>query len=317
MRSVEFAENLAQKDGEILIIINVGEEAAVSLAIAVPIDTVEVDVIEFILDLREHVVIDVFTFERGMTVVGSLEFDCLGRTRRQGNFLHAAARNNIDVLNFGIGFDTAADALGQHLGLVLTQIVFHEVCVAGRVNGHVIKLVTVGREHIVAHGCREGSEAADAHRAVVKIKVCGRLGFFLGVFLILFVFFLLFVLGVVAIGFFLFFLGLFGAGCLLLGQFKAVERLGRESHEPYVIFRAPRAVAALAGAVAHPGYSLAVERPAGIGVAITALGEVHHTRAVGCDKGDVAVVPSALADIAGEKVTRIGAPDEIDVTVRI
>ena len=56
VRSIQLTEELAQHLAEVLIIINVGEELAVGLTVVVPVDTMEVDVIELLLDLLPCVV---------------------------------------------------------------------------------------------------------------------------------------------------------------------------------------------------------------------------------------------------------------------
>ena len=49
VRSIELAEELAQEFAEVLIIVDVGEELLVRIPIVHPVDTVEIDVVEFLL----------------------------------------------------------------------------------------------------------------------------------------------------------------------------------------------------------------------------------------------------------------------------
>ena len=57
--------------------------------ITCPVYAVDILVIEFIVDLTHHVVVDIFAFERRLTVVGGIELDIFGRTLGKVNLLHA------------------------------------------------------------------------------------------------------------------------------------------------------------------------------------------------------------------------------------
>ena len=62
------------ENGEVLVVVDIGEELIVMLAISCPVDAVNVFVVEFVVHLTHHMVENVFTLSEG-AVVGSLELD--------------------------------------------------------------------------------------------------------------------------------------------------------------------------------------------------------------------------------------------------
>ena len=56
MRTIQFAQHLAQHVTEVVVVIDVRQELFVSLAIALPVDTMNLGVVELVLDLTPNVV---------------------------------------------------------------------------------------------------------------------------------------------------------------------------------------------------------------------------------------------------------------------
>ena len=61
MRGVQLTEELAEELCEVLIIIDIGEEAAVGRAVVIPVHTMELLIVELILDLLPSMVKDIGT----------------------------------------------------------------------------------------------------------------------------------------------------------------------------------------------------------------------------------------------------------------
>ena len=105
------------------------QETLVGLAIHFPVNAMKVLVVELILHLLEHVMIDVFTFLGGMTVIFGLEFHAVLLAVLNGNLAYAAALH-IEVVAFGIRLQTSREALHEHLGLSFAHIAHHKVVAA-------------------------------------------------------------------------------------------------------------------------------------------------------------------------------------------
>ncbi len=73
MRGIELAEYFAHQYREISVVVYIREETAIVIAYRIPIKAVEIGVIKFVLDLFEHVVIDIRAFQRRLAIVGRVK----------------------------------------------------------------------------------------------------------------------------------------------------------------------------------------------------------------------------------------------------
>ncbi len=76
-------------------------------------------------------------------------------------------------------------------------------------------------------------------------------------------------------------------------------------------------MAAITGTVALEEHRLAAEHPLAVAIAIAAVGEIVNLLAVSLDESDVGVVPSAVADIAGEEPLAVWTPLKPDVAIGV
>ena len=102
---------------------------------------------------------------------------------------------------------------------------------------------------------------------------------------------------------------------LVAGEF--VERLAVEEHYVNVSFRAPAAVAAVAGLVGGPCHGLAAEGPAEAAVGVAASGQVGDFTAVYINQGHIGVVPAAVCLIIAQQIVAVGTPGEAQVAVAV
>ena len=223
--TVQFAQHLAQHVAEIVVVIDVGQEALVILAVAFPVHAMDVLDVEFVLDLLPDVVEDVLAFLIGTVVEVGLKADGLGLAFAQVNLLDAVARADKEVLAVLVQFHgTTAHALEHDFGLVLTQVMFPQVHAA--LEGClIIERVTAVGQDIIAQAGRVHGQARNAVTAVLQVKLQCRHGrLFVGRGLFLFIVFLFVSLVVLfLLGFFLLlFLGLFTQHLLLLGHPEAL-----------------------------------------------------------------------------------------------
>ena len=77
MRCVQFAQHLAQHLLEVAVVVDVGQEALVSLAVAFPVYAMQVLVVELVLHLSPNVVEHVGALLVGLIVERSFEVDIL------------------------------------------------------------------------------------------------------------------------------------------------------------------------------------------------------------------------------------------------
>ncbi len=103
MGSVEFAQNLAQQNREVIVVGDMGEEFTVVVAVVFPVHAVKVLVIELVGHLTQHVFVDVFALQRRTAVVWRLEFYIFDVTFGEVNLLHAGSGDDEYVLALGIG----------------------------------------------------------------------------------------------------------------------------------------------------------------------------------------------------------------------
>ena len=91
MRGVKLAKHLAKHLLEVVVVVDVGQESLVGLAVAVPVDVVQILHVELVLDLSPYVVEHVGTLAIGLVVERGLEVDVLGGAARCVELLDAAS----------------------------------------------------------------------------------------------------------------------------------------------------------------------------------------------------------------------------------
>ena len=136
VRAVELAQHLAQHVAEVVVVVDMGQEALVGRAIALPVDAVDVGVVELVLDLSPDVVEQILTLLVGLPVEGSLEADGLLLALGEVQLLDALG-DEIEVLEVLVGLHVAAAYTFHHqLRLLLAQVVTPEVVAV--LEGHLI-----------------------------------------------------------------------------------------------------------------------------------------------------------------------------------
>ena len=126
VRSIQLTEELAQHLAEVLIIINVGEELAVGLTVVVPVDTMEVDVIELLLDLLPSVIEDILTLCCRTVLKLSCEADRLELTTIE--LIEPRGRTDIDGLPVSTECQaTTTDTCAEELRRLLFEVTLPEV----------------------------------------------------------------------------------------------------------------------------------------------------------------------------------------------
>ena len=125
MRAVQLAKHFAEHIAEVIVVVDIGQEALVILTITFPVHAMDVLYIEFVLDLLPDVVEDVFPFLIGTVVEVGLEVDRFGFPFRQVNLLDALACTQAEVLLVLVGeHGGVTHVFEDDFGLVLTQVVF-------------------------------------------------------------------------------------------------------------------------------------------------------------------------------------------------
>ena len=76
MGSIELSENFGEKLLEIEVVVDVREELRVVLLVVVPVNSMEVRIVEFLFHLFPHVVEDVFSLSLRLELVISGIADC-------------------------------------------------------------------------------------------------------------------------------------------------------------------------------------------------------------------------------------------------
>ena len=320
MRGVQLAQHLGEHLREVVIVVYVGQEAGIDTAVVVPVHTVQVDVVELVLDLTPYVVEDIVALLVGAVVLKSLEADALGLAVGQRHAAQAAVAD-IEVLDIAVRNERpAADALDQNAGRVVLQVTHPQIHRAVLGADHIVELVARLRQQGQYPARRVGRKAHDAVTAVFEVELQrlhlrnGRLALLAGLLLGL-----LLILGLLLVAFLLLLrLVLLQKRQILLVHAELLIGLNVEEHDVDIILGAPRTVAAVARAVAVPDHRLAVQNPLGTAVRIAALRQVVHlARAVSLDQNNVLVVPAADADIVRQDPAAVGRPLEVLVSVRI
>ena len=277
MRSVQLTEHFAQHLLEVVIVVDIRQEAFVSLAVALPVNSMNVLVIELVFHLSPNVVEHICALLVWLVVELSLKLYVLHGFALWRHLLDASVGSEIDFLvrlvehHFSI-----AHVLYQQLRVSGHQVAVPQV--HAFLKRHIVVYVlAILVEQDVAEERRSDGESHDAVTTVFEVEF-QRLHFLCLRFLhfLLFLFFLLL----------LFLLLLFGHVLLCqrtLFLIHAVAFVGFkvEEHEIGIVFSAPAAMAAVAGTVAVEQHRLSVEHPFGIAFVVSALGEVVNLAVAG------------------------------------
>ena len=127
VRTIQFAQHFTQHVAEVVVVVDVRQEALVGLTIACPVDTMQLGIIELFLDLTPDVVEQILALLVGLIVEGSLETDGLHLVLGKVYLLDGASQE-VERLELAVGLHLSATHILQHqFGLVLQQIVAPEV----------------------------------------------------------------------------------------------------------------------------------------------------------------------------------------------
>ena len=149
MRSIQLAQHLAQHIPEVVLIINIRQETAIVIAIAFPVNLVQILYIELILNLAPDVVEQVSTLLIRTIVEYGLEVNVLSRFLSEIQLLDTTTRNQEQVIKLLVGLHSAAaNTLYQQLGLILAQVVYPQVSATFE-RGLIIQCVAL--QYSIAH----------------------------------------------------------------------------------------------------------------------------------------------------------------------
>ena len=150
MAGVELAQNLAEQLGKVVTVVDIGQEAAIFLRVAVPVDAVDILVVELVLHQTLHVVEHIFAFCRSVERRFGAEVDGFHITRAQVIALDGAVGHRVELLRGTVGEETSvAPALLEHLRLLLLEVHYPEVAVVIK-RRYIIEFVALGVEPEVA-----------------------------------------------------------------------------------------------------------------------------------------------------------------------
>ncbi len=150
MGSVEFAQNLAQQNREVIVVGDMGEEFTVVVAVVFPVHAVKVLVIELVGHLTQHVFVDVFALQRRTAVVWRLEFYIFDVTFGEVNLLHAGSGDDEYVLALGIGDNASRHPLDEQLGVAVAEVSLEKIGSPLGGSRDIIQFVPFWREKVVA-----------------------------------------------------------------------------------------------------------------------------------------------------------------------
>ena len=103
VRAVQLTQHLAEHILEIVVVVDVRQETLVNLAIAFPVDTMNLRVVELVGHLTPYMIEQILTFLVGLPCKGSLETDGLRLALGKVEFLDAS-RHEEQVLETFVGF---------------------------------------------------------------------------------------------------------------------------------------------------------------------------------------------------------------------
>ena len=161
MGSVQFAEQFAQQVLEVVVVVDVGEEAGIIRVVVVPVGPMEVFDIELFLDLFPGVLEDVRAFFSGFEFELAAERDVVEFVRGEGQPLEGGAAENEEALSVRRGGETAADILAEYPDIPFFNIQAAQVVAFFQLLGEIQLAPVRGQEMVPDVGCMR-SQAAEA-----------------------------------------------------------------------------------------------------------------------------------------------------------
>ena len=128
MRTVQLAEHFAQQFLEIVIIVDARQETTIGIAVAFPVDSVDVFHIELVLHLLPSMVEDVLAFFGRFVIEDCFKVYSLTFAVLDGYFLDTSTATHVEMFPFLVGYHhTIADSFHDKLGTVFFQVLTPEV----------------------------------------------------------------------------------------------------------------------------------------------------------------------------------------------
>ena len=275
VRAVQLAEHFAQHVAEVVVVVDVGQETLVDLAITLPVYTMNLRVVEFVGHLTPYMVEKVLALLIGLPGKRSLKADGLGLVLGEVEFLDAP-RYEEEILEVLVGFHVATShAFHDEFRFLFAHRMAPEVVAV--LEGHlIVQGVTAWRENGVAQMSGIGREADNTVAGIVQVELQGwllRLGGWLdfGVLAFGFCIFVGVLLGLLSL-----FLCIVIKRLLLFAHTETLVGIQVEEHDVDILLGSPTAVTAIACTVAGIDDGLAVQCPFGVGVAVAAIGQIVH-----------------------------------------
>ena len=321
VRRVQLAKYLAEQYGEVVIVVDIREELGILLFVLGPVDTVQIDIIEFVKHLTPHVVVDIFAFVGRTTGIVGLEIDAFLASVAERHLLNAGRSHYEQILSIFVGNHVPCaqtfckDTRVAHFKISLIK------ATSVRTRSHIVELVALRSKEIRTHARRRFCQTRHTVTTVLKVEfqrlhivLVGLLFVVFFLLIFLFVFFILVgLLGfLLSLGF-----GLLGKLQLLFSHVEFIEGIAVEEHHHNVAFIAPASVALVAVLASGISHALSVHHPLGSAVAVTALRQIHYFSAVGLHKGYVGIVPTTYSDVVNQNPAAVGTPFKTYVAVGI
>ena len=149
MRGIQFAKHLTEHLGKVEVVVDIWQESLVCLALCLPIHSMQIDIIELVLNLSPDVVEEILALLVRLHIKPCLKVDILGRTIAKVDLLDTISAEE-DVLAVLIHLHTAiAYALDENLCLALAKVFLPKV-VASLKSGDIVELLAILGENGIA-----------------------------------------------------------------------------------------------------------------------------------------------------------------------
>ena len=299
MRSIEFAQQLAQHFCEVIIVINVREELLIDLLISIPIHPMQVLHIELVLHLLPGMFKDIFPLGIRTIIEERLKFNAFRTSGAHIDFTHASTATNEDAALLGLYQVAPANTFHQNTCTALLQVPYPQVLRTFE-RCQVVKHVTVFGKECVAQQRRVCRQAHDTVTTVLQVEgECLLLFLLLLVILLMLLAFLLLVLFRLFLCLFHLTLlfSLFIQGKVFVIHSELLIGFQIEEHDVDIAFGSPASVATESGTVAAPYHGFSTEYPLGTSIVVTTLRQVVHLAfSISLQQDDILIVPSADTD---------------------
>ena len=168
MRSIQLTEEFAEHFTEVLIIGDIGEELTISRAVIVPVDAVEIDIVELLLDLLPSMVEDISTFGSWAMLKLSCEADGLEATAIE--LVEPRRSTNIDRLTILTKHQaTTTDTSTEELRGLLLEVTFPEI-VGIFILSDVVELRTIIGDDSIRKRTRSARQANGTIIQISKVR---------------------------------------------------------------------------------------------------------------------------------------------------